>query len=73
MRGLFSIYSPSSRDETPVIPAKNPEPPNAMHGDTGNAGLDGYSVLSRASRHSGERPAIGGETDYPFPHLNYED
>lgn len=66
----FAFYPSSSRDETPVIPAKNPAPPNAMSADTGNAGLDGYSVLSRASRHSGERPAIGGMEDHPFPHLS---
>jgi len=57
------------RDENTVIPAKNPKPANAMRADTGNAGLDGYSVLSRASRYSGMRPAVGGEPEFPFPHL----
>jgi hypothetical protein len=66
-------YPLSDRNETPVIPAKNPEPPNAMSADTGNAGLDGYSVLSRASRRNGERPAIGGEPDYPMPYITTED
>jgi hypothetical protein len=57
------------RDEPAVIPAKNPQEPNAMSADTGDAGRDGYSVLSRASRYSGLRPAIGGEPDFPFPRL----
>lgn len=64
----YSTFFPlSPREETPVMPDKNPLPPNDMSADTGNAGLDGYSVLSRASRHSGERPAIGGVSEYPFP------
>jgi len=57
------------RDENTVIPAKNPQEPNAMSADTGNAGLDGYTVFSRASRYSGMRPAVGGEAEFPFPHL----
>lgn len=58
------------RDENAVIPAKNPQEPNAMSADTGNAGLDGYTVFSRASRYSGLRPAIGGEAEYPFPRMH---
>jgi len=57
------------RDEPAVIPAKNPQEPNAMSADCGDAGLDGYTCLSRASRYSGLRPAIGGEPDFPFPRL----
>ena len=56
------------RDENAVIPSLNPKS-RVMNNDTGNAGLDGYSVLSRASRYSGMRPAIGGEPEFPFPHL----
>lgn len=50
--------------DTCDVPAKNPKPEAPMSLDTGNAGLDGYSVLSRASRRSGVRPAIGGEPDH---------
>jgi hypothetical protein len=57
------------RDENAVIPDENPLPPNPMNADTGNAGLDGYTVLSRASRYSGLRPAVGGVAEYPFPNL----
>lgn len=57
------------RDENAVIPDKNPLPANAMHADTGNAGADGYTVFSRASRYSGMRPAIGGEPEFPFPRM----
>jgi hypothetical protein len=68
-----TFYPLSKRNETPVIPYKNPDPPNAMSMDTGNAGLDGYSTLSRANRFNGERPEIGGEPDYPFPNNTTED
>jgi hypothetical protein len=50
---------------------ENPLPENAMDSDTGNAGLDGYTVLSRASRHSGQRPNVGGQTEYEAPLPNY--
>jgi hypothetical protein len=70
----YATFFPlSNRNETPVIPYKNPDPPNVMSADTGNAGLDGYSVLSRANRYDGERPAIGGVSDYPFPANTTED
>jgi hypothetical protein len=46
------------------LKAVNPLPDNAMSNDTGNAGLDGYTVLSRASRHTGQRPLAGTESDY---------
>jgi hypothetical protein len=51
----------------------NPLPENAKSLDTGDAGKDGYTVLSRASRESALRPNVGGEGDYyaplpsPFP------
>jgi hypothetical protein len=53
-------------DPLKLTPA-NPLPPNAMSNNTGDAGLDGYSVLSRASRETGERPRIGGESEYWGP------
>jgi hypothetical protein len=62
-----------SQNETCDLPAKNPQPQNAMSNDTGNAGLDGYSCLSRASRRTGVRPAIGVESEYPVSVLYPED
>lgn len=67
MRG-YPYYQ--GRDENAVIPECNPLPANAMSADTGNAGADGYSVLSRASRYTGMRPAVGGEPEFPFPRLH---
>lgn len=45
----------------------NPLPDNAKSNDTGDAGADGYSVLSRASRETGDRPRIGGKPQYWGP------
>lgn len=51
----------------------NPLPPNAMSLDTGDAGRDGYSVLSRASRFTGQRPIAGGvEPTYNGPRMSEE-
>lgn len=71
-RGYGDSYFGNVND-TCVVPAKNPEPQNAMSNDTGNAGLDGYTCLSRASRRSGMRPAIGVESEYPGVTLYLED
>jgi hypothetical protein len=65
-RGYGNDYLYGPNDPC-VVPAKNPKPENAMSNDTGNAGLDGYTCLSRASRYSGVRPAIGAEPEYPGP------
>ena len=55
----------SDRNCPVMVPAVNPKPENPMSNDTGNAGADGYSVLSRASRYGGkERPPVGGYPEY---------
>lgn len=76
MPGFFygGIYS-TGRNEPVDIPAANPLPSNKMSNDTGNAGADGYTVLSRASRFSGERPPVGGYPVFEGPQLsdNIED
>lgn len=68
------VYPIPRRNEPVEAPPMNPLPENAMSNDTGNAGLDGYSVLSRASRYTGERPLAGGPSEpYPeMPALNKE-
>lgn len=48
-------------DLTPI----NPLPENAKSSDSGNAGRDGYSVLSRANRYNGERQPVGGYDRIP--------
>ncbi len=57
-------YPTPRRNEPVEVPPVNPLPENAMSNDTGDAGRDGYSVLSRASRWSGERPPAGGPMEY---------
>ena len=58
------LYPEPRRNEPVKLKEVNPLPVNAMSNDTGNAGLDGYSVLSRANRHSGQRPLAGTRSDY---------
>lgn len=58
------LYPEPRRNEPVRLKARNPLPVNALSNDTGNAGLDGYSVLSRADRDSGQRPLAGTESDY---------
>lgn len=53
------VYIGPHRNQPVEAPALNPLPPNKMTMETGNAGLDGYTVLSRASRFSGERSLVG--------------
>jgi hypothetical protein len=58
-------YPYASRNRPTAAPARNPLPDNAMSNDTGDAGADGYTVLSRASRYTGERPFVGPENYAP--------
>lgn len=44
----------------------NPLPENAKTLDTGDAGKDGYSVLSRARGNSSYRPRIGDLDEAPI-------
>jgi hypothetical protein len=54
-----TFYDFTSRNEPMEAKPLNPLPENAMSADTGNAGRDGYTVLSRASRATGERITVG--------------
>lgn len=59
------------RNHPTEAPPVNPLPDNAMSNDCGNAGADGYTVLSRASRYTGERPLVGPENYVPQdPNIN---
>jgi len=58
------VYPIPRRNEPLEVPPVNPLPENAMSNDTGDAGRDGYSVLSRASRWTGERPIAGGPSEF---------
>lgn len=66
MRGYpyQGIYDPPGyerRNRIVDVPPVNPLPANAKKADCGDAGLDGYTVYSRADRNSGHRPDIGPE------------
>lgn len=66
------LYSEPKRNEPVCAPAANPLPENKMSSDTGDAGRDGYSVLSRANRDNGLRPSIGGHRTHPGPNMAQE-
>jgi hypothetical protein len=70
--GVYPPFGEARRNQPVNVKPANPLPENPMTSDTGNAGLDGYSVLSRADRYSGQRPSIDGRPDYwgPRPEEN---
>lgn len=66
-QGIYDPFGYQRRNRNIDVRPVNPLPPNAMKLDTGDAGRDGYSVLSRASRQTGERPDIGGMDEFLGP------
>lgn len=71
--GIYDRVGYERRNRIVDVPPVNPLPPNSMRADTGDAGQDGYTVYSRADRHSGHRPDIGPCTeDYHGPQLEDE-
>ena len=68
--GIYDRFGYDPRNDPQDVPAKNPLPPNKMSNDTGNAGADGYTVLSRANRYNGDRPPIQGTPEYNGPRMN---
>lgn len=66
-QGIYDPFGYQRRNRLVTAPIMNPLPANAMKADCGDAGLDGYTCLSRASRYSGERPDIGGEDEFLAP------
>jgi len=70
--GIYDRWGFTRRNGLMEAPAANPLPANAMRNNTGDAGRDGYTVISRADRNSGERPIHGVEPFYEAP-INSED
>lgn len=68
-QGIYDPFGFQRRNRPVDLPDCNPLPPNKMKADTGDAGQDGYSVLSRANRFDGERPDIGGRPEFQGPNL----
>lgn len=65
--GVYAPFGEARRNQPVDLRPANPLPMNKMNSETGDAGLDGYSVLSRADRWSGQRPSIDGRPDYWGP------
>jgi hypothetical protein len=68
--GIYNRFGDAPRNQPVFIPPVNPLEANAMALDTGNAGCDGYTVLSRANRHSGQRPMIDGTPQFEGPYMS---
>jgi hypothetical protein len=60
-------FGEARRNQPVELKPANPLPANKMRGEVGDAGLDGYTVLSRANRITDERPPIGGAPEYWGP------
>ena len=65
-------FGEAKRNQPVDLKPANPLTPNAKRADCGDAGLDGYTVLSRANRITGERPPTGGTPDYWGPNQDQE-
>jgi hypothetical protein len=70
--GIYDRWGYTRRNGLLEAPAVNPLPPNRMSNNTGDAGRDGYTVLSRADRNFGERQISRAEPFYEAP-KNSED
>lgn len=66
------VYGEPRRNEPVHVPAANPLPENKMSSNTGDAGRDGYTVMSRADRYTGLRPSIEGTPDCQGPNMAQE-
>lgn len=65
-------FGEAKRNQPVDLEPANPLPPNKHRSDCGDAGLDGYSVLSRANPVTGVRPAIDGVPQYDGPNMEQE-
>lgn len=65
--GVYQPIGYERRNEPVAIPECNPQPESKKRLDSGNAGADGYTVLSRASRYTGQRPPVEGYPVYSGP------
>lgn len=57
----------SDRNEPVHLTPCNPLPMNKMDAETGDAGKDGYTILSKASRMTDLRPPAGGRLKFGEP------
>ena len=70
--GIYTSHPPNRPNQPLEARALNPrDPTHERKPETGNAGYDGYTVLSRASRRTGERFIVGSpEQEFYGPNLN---
>lgn len=67
--GLYDPIGYERRNQLVEAPAVNPLPENAKIADCGDAGRDGYTVLSRADRTTGERKLNRTVPEYGGPKM----
>lgn len=65
--GIYSPIGEAPRNQPVEIEEVNPLGPAKLANNTGDAGRDGYTVLSRANRYNRERPMINGVPQYEAP------
>jgi hypothetical protein len=58
-------FGEARRNQPVELEPVNPLPPNKMKQDCGDAGIDGYTVLSRADRITDQRPPARGHRNSP--------
>lgn len=68
--GLYNRFGYPRRNDLVELPEMNPLPENKKTLETGDAGLDGYTVYSRASRYDGDRPISHATPQFEGPKLN---
>lgn len=69
---MYGTYGKPMRNQPVDVDAVNPKPESPKTADTGNAGLDGYTVLARADRETGQRPMVGGTPARQGPRYSEE-
>jgi hypothetical protein len=66
------LYGEPRRNQPVEIPACNPKPQAPFSDATGDAGRDGYTVLSQANPVTGVRPQINGIPQPEGPNMAQE-
>lgn len=69
---MYGYWNQPKRNQPVDVEPVNPKPESPKTADTGNAGLDGYTVLARADRETGLRPMVGGTPSMQGPRYTQE-
>lgn len=70
--GIYPPFGSAPRNQPVEVEEVNPLGQAPLSNNCGDAGRDGYTVLSRANRYSGDRPMINGVPQFEGPKLSKE-